>query len=250
VAGKASARQTGAIEMSESQKKLSVSEPLVIFLLVSQVLLSLVLIWRVIVLERRLFADASGASLSGGLSFDALPLAPGVSDDDDPAQGPADAPVTIIGFSDYECSGCRQSHKAMQQVLAANPDKIRFVARDFPLFTHPNAFQAAEAAGCAHKQGQFWAMHDAIFADAGPLSLERLQALADQVGLDRAEFDRCMAGHEAKSEIEADVADGNNYGIDVTPTYFINGRRLRGGMPAELWQPLIDQAVKQAAAGP
>jgi protein-disulfide isomerase len=162
-----------------------------------------------------------------------------------PERGPKTAPVTIIEFSDYQCPFCKKAEESVQQVLKVYGDKVRFVYRDFPLDMHENARAASEAAHCAQVQGKFWEFHAKLMA-ATDLSPEKIKALADEVKLDRAKFDDCVAKQQFKAEIDKDVADGTEAGVTGTPAFFINGRALTGAEPFEAFKEVIDEELASA----
>lgn len=162
------------------------------------------------------------------------------------ARGNANAPVTIIEFSDYECPFCKRAVATVNQVLSTYGDKVRFVYRDYPLPFHPHARPAAEAARCAQDQGKFWEYHDKVFASED-LSNERLKSLAGEVGLDQAKFDACLASEPFAAAIDKDAADGGEAGVNGTPAFFINGRMLSGAQPFEKFKEVIDDELSRAA---
>ena len=167
-----------------------------------------------------------------------------VSVDDDPMRGKEDAPVTIVEFSDYECPFCARFASNLDDILKNNEGRIRYVLRDFPLETiHPNAFKAAEAANCAGDQGQYWAMHDVMFANNQQLGIDRLKEYASQLKLDRNQFEECLNNDKYAEEVRNDLMDGQLYQVTGTPTFFINGRRLTGPSLEEL-QQAIDEALE------
>lgn len=159
-----------------------------------------------------------------------------------PPLGPADAKVTIVEFSDYECPFCKRAEASVEQVKAAYGDKIRIAYRNYPLPFHQNARPAAQAALCANEQGKFWAMHDKLMS-AKDLSAANLQQIATDVGLDRKKFDDCVAAERGKEMIEADLAAGQAAGVNGTPAFFINGRLLDGAQPFEKFQEIIDEEL-------
>jgi len=160
-------------------------------------------------------------------------------------RGGANAPVTIIEFSDYECPFCQRAEQEVQKILNEYGDKVRFVYRDFPLPIHAHARLASEAAHCANAQGKFWEYHAKLFANRD-LTREKLQTLAGEVGLDRAKFDACLDKQEFKAAIDQDVADGASVGVTGTPTFFINGRLLSGAQPYEKLKEVIDEELARA----
>src|SRR5690606_14570992 len=105
-----------------------------------------------------------------------------------PSRGPADAPVTIVEFSDFECPFCGRANPTIEQVEKAYPDQVRVVFRDFPLPMHPHARKAAEAGHCANEQGKFWELHDKMFANQRALGVDDLKGYAKEAGMDAAKF--------------------------------------------------------------
>jgi len=167
-----------------------------------------------------------------------------------PARGPADAPITIIEFSDYQCPFCRRAEPTLRQVLADYEGKIRFVYRHFPLDRiHPLARGASEAAACADQQGKFWEFHDQLFADNAQLDRPGLDAAAGKTGLDPAAFKLCLDEHQTQAAVERDIQAGNAAGVSGTPAFFINGIPLRGAVPAEQFHQIIDDELSQKAKG-
>ncbi len=162
-----------------------------------------------------------------------------------PARGGGeDAPVTIIEFADYECPYCRMVEKTVEKVLETYGDKVRFVYRDFPLPFHAHARGASQAARCAEEQGKFWEYHDALYG-ASDLSTDGLRELADQVGLDRNQFDECLASNKYDKAIQKDIDEGANAGVNGTPAFFINGRSLSGALPFEQFKQVIDEELSR-----
>jgi len=153
----------------------------------------------------------------------------------DPAKGPADARVTLVEFSDYQCPHCRQLYTVMQVIEQKYP-QVRVVYKDFPLAgIHPWAMTAAVGGRCAFAQSSegFWAVHDMIFENQDVISSENVyQKVIDfavRAGLDRDAFKVCLALPDAKAAIQADVDEGKAVQISSTPTVFVNGRPVIGG---------------------
>ena len=165
-----------------------------------------------------------------------------------PSAGPADAPVTIVEFGDYQCPFCHQFEPTLESVLTQYSHQVRFVFRNFPLTTiHPEAMHAAQAAVCAEQQGKFWAMHHAIYADDTPLSIGSLRALAKRVGLDSKKFEDCVRSGAADATINADIQAGNGLAVEGTPTLYIDGRYLNGSVPREQLVSVIQDELKRHA---
>jgi len=162
--------------------------------------------------------------------------------DDDPIFGPADAPITIIEFSDYQCPFCQRWHaQVWPKIKETYGDKVRLVYRDFPLYSlHPEAAPAAEAANCANEQGKFWEYHDLLFSGELPLGRETYLAYAERLGLNQSQFTQCLDERRYRAEVEGDYTYAANLGINSTPTFFINGIALIGAQPFEIFQQVID----------
>jgi protein-disulfide isomerase len=168
-----------------------------------------------------------------------------VDDGGNPAVGPKDAPITIIEFSDYQCPYCLQwNTQVYRRLLQAYPDKIRFVYRDFPLYSlHPEAEAAAEAANCAGEQGRYYDYHDKLFSEEFALGADAYIQYARELGLDEAKFQDCLSSHRTKDEVTADYQYAANLGVRSTPTFFINGVAVIGAQPYEVFQQVIDQEL-------
>ena len=167
-----------------------------------------------------------------------------ISVDDDPARGDANAPVTIVEFTDFECPACGAMHPVLEEVLKSYGNKVRFVVRDFPLNRHEHARKAAEAANAANAQGKFFEYAALLFARQKALDIPSLKKYATELGLDRAKFDAALDRGTYAAEVQHDVQDGEMYGVDVTPTIFINGIRLK-----VLSAEGLREAIDRAAAG-
>jgi protein-disulfide isomerase len=149
-----------------------------------------------------------------------------VTEDRDHIQGPADAPVTLLEYGDYECPYCGAAYPIVKEVQARIGERLRFVFRNFPITTsHPHAERAAEAAEAAAAQGSFWRMHDVLYENQKLLSDEDLRTYAQQVGLDLDVFDRELAEHVHAARVQEDFMSGVRSGVNGTPTFYVNGAR-------------------------
>ncbi|MFT4569579.1 MAG: protein-disulfide isomerase [Hyphomicrobiaceae bacterium] len=164
-----------------------------------------------------------------------------------PRGGGADAPITIVGFSDYECPFCKRGEEAIEKVLDTYGDKVRYFHRDFPLDFHANAHKAAQAAHCAEDQEKYWEYHAGLFASEG-LSDDRFAAIADELELDRTAFDECLSNSQFAAEVDTDMADGAAVGVNGTPAFFVNGRTLTGAQPFESFQKIIEAELAKVGA--
>lgn len=172
------------------------------------------------------------------------PILP-VSADDDPSVGPANAPVTIVEFSDFQCPYCKLSVPLIKEILAKYPDEVRVVYRDYPGPNHPHAPQAAEAAQCAGDQGKFWEYHDNLFDRQASGTGWNFSELAKEIGLNQDTFAACLNSRRYREEVAKDLRDGLKLGVTSTPTFFINGRPLVGAKPFAEFQTMIDRLLKQ-----
>jgi protein-disulfide isomerase len=168
-----------------------------------------------------------------------------VNTDGDPSMGPADAPVTIVEFSDFQCPYCKLSVQVIKDILGRYPGKVRVVYRDFPGSNHPHASQAAEAAQCAAEQGYFWNYHDLLFSQQIAGQSWDFAALAKQLGLDQQSFALCLNAGRYREKVGKDLQDGLRLGVSSTPTFFVNGRPLVGAHPVADFQALIDPLLRQ-----
>ena len=196
--------------------------------------------------RRRLEEDLSarlrkGANIRWLISEPAQPVQK-ISVDDDPARGDANAPVTIVEFTDFQCPACAAMHPVLEEVLKSYGNKVRFVVRDFPLSQHEHARKAAEAANAAHAQGKFFEYAALLFKYQKALDVPSLKKYASDLGLNRARFDAALDRGVYTAEIKKDLEDGETYGIGSTPTIFINGVQLRVLSPEGL-RDAIDRAI-------
>jgi protein-disulfide isomerase len=166
-----------------------------------------------------------------------------------PSWGPADAPVTIIEFSDFQCPFCSRTVGTIRQIRAKYKDKVRFEFRDFPLPIHPDAPKAAEAARCGAEQEKFWEMHDKLFVNQQRLRPADLSRYAQELRLDIGAFTECLESGKYKAVVQRDKAEGERVGVTGTPTFFINGRFLVGNVPFDVFSDIIEEELKNRTAG-
>lgn len=164
------------------------------------------------------------------------------------ARGPADARVTLITFSDYQCPYCIRSEKVLAEVLAKYPKDVRLVHRHFPLDQiHPFARPAAEAVMCAEEQGKAWEFHDAIFARDGRLDEQSFAEIGAALGLDAKAFDGCMGDRRHREFVEQDAQAGQAAGVTGTPAYFVNGIPMKGARDLDDLSRVIDGELARLA---
>jgi protein-disulfide isomerase len=167
-----------------------------------------------------------------------------VSEDRDHIQGPADAPVTLVEYGDYECPYCGAAYPIVKQVQERMGDRLRFVFRNFPITTsHPHAEQAAEAAEAAAAQGRFWEMHDYLYEHQRHLETPDLVGYAEALGLDAERFADDLAEHAYAARVREDFMSGVRSGVNGTPTFYINGIRHDGSYALEELSAAIEEAA-------
>lgn len=148
---------------------------------------------------------------------------------DDHRQGPANAPVTLVEYGDYECPYCGEAYPIVKALVRDRGDRVQFVFRNFPIATmHPNAELAAEAAEAAGAQGHFWPMHDLLYEHQQSLGPDQVLALAAQLDLDMGRFEEDLTQRHFRDRVQADFMGGVRSGVNGTPSFFINGTRFDG----------------------
>jgi len=172
-----------------------------------------------------------------------------ISTTNQPTLGSANAPVTIVTFTDYQCPSCAALHPSLERLVKEYGDKVRLVARDFPLSQHAEALKAAEAAEAAREQGRYWEYVQVLLRNQSSLSVEKLKSYATELGLDRTRFDSGLDSGKFKELVQLDIDDGIRLGLKGTPTLFINGRRVSVKSYEDL-KALVDAALKTANAAP
>jgi protein-disulfide isomerase len=162
-----------------------------------------------------------------------------------PSLGPADAPITLVEFSDYQCPFCKRWYdETYQQLLAAYPGQIRMVYRQLPLTSlHPDAMSAAIASMCANDQDAFWPFHDKLFSDEYGFGRDAYVKYAADLELDTDTFKTCLDSGKFDDTIQKDMAFSLNLGVQSTPTFFINGLAVVGAQPMSVFKQVIDKEL-------
>jgi len=165
--------------------------------------------------------------------------------------------VVMVEFTDYQCPFCQRFHMTAFNDLKReyiDTGKIRYVSRDLPLPMHPHAMSAANAARCAGEQNRekFWEMRHRLIVNANQLGTDKYTALADELKLDRAAFQACLAGDKYKAQIEKDVTDAGLAGIGGTPSFIIgrvsgdgvDGVKVVGAQPFGVFDARLKELLK------
>ena len=168
-----------------------------------------------------------------------------VSIKDAPFKGGADAKVTIVEYSDFQCPFCSKAAATISEVEKKYGKKVKIAFKNYPLPFHSQARLAAEAAMCANEQSSklFWKMHDSNFADQTKLDKENLILSAKKNGVKEVEFKACLEASKYKGIIDADMAEGQKLGLKSTPIFFINGKLVSGAQPLEVFSEVIDEEL-------
>jgi len=175
------------------------------------------------------------------------------------AMGSADAPVTVVEFTDYQCPFCRrftQSTFPLIQKQYIDTGKVRWVVRDLPLAFHANARKAGQSVHCANEQGKFWEMRDMLFKNSAKLGEGDLRKYAGDLGLDVSAFDSCLASDRHMAEIDQDSAEAKRVSITGTPTFVIgkadgdklSGTLVVGAQPLNAFKSAIDKLLPEQPA--
>lgn len=192
-------------------------------------------------LKDSLFTEANVQFMLEPIRFEAE-----VTDAHPSRGGDASAPVTIIEYTDFQCPFCGRVQPTLDAVLEQYDGSVRHVFKQLPLPMHAQARLGAEAALCAGDQGQFWEMHDWLFANKNSINRDALAAQAATLGLDVGEFNGCIDAQKYSGLIDEDMQEANSFGITGTPGFLINGRVLRGAVPLEQFQAVINEELRSA----
>jgi len=165
-----------------------------------------------------------------------------------PVRGAADAPVTIVAFSDFQCPFCARSLQTIETIGKSYPGRVRLVFKHFPLVMHTQAPLAHRAALAADAQGKFWEMHDLLFTHQNAVGRDDLVRYASMLGLDETKFAKDLDDTARYAAVvERDVIEGKRAGVDGTPIFFINGERLEGAQPFTAFKAVIDRELARTA---
>lgn len=159
--------------------------------------------------------------------------------------------VEIVEFSDFQCPFCQQFFNVAYKEIKTkyiDTGKVKIIFRQFPLPFHANAQKAAEASECANKQDKFVEYHDILFlkgqSDGTGLSVADLKKYAKDLGLNTSKFDACLDNGETADIVKKDLEDGQKAGVNGTPTFFVDGKKIVGAQPFSAFQTAIDEALK------
>lgn len=160
-----------------------------------------------------------------------------------PVLGTADAPITLVEFSDFECPFCSRVVPTIKQLQQEYPGKIKVVFKHLPLPMHQNAKLAAQASIAAQNQGKFWEMHDKIFANQKGITDASVKQWAKELKLDLAKFNKDLKAPATIARIDEDMRIANSIGARSTPTFYLNGAQVRGALPVDVWKKFIAKVM-------
>ena len=200
-----------------------------------------------VVIALAIGAEDGAAATQAEALLEALERGPG------PSKGDAAAPVTLVEFSDFQCSYCRKFWRDTLPRIEETyirTGKVRFVYRHLAVLGPPSV-EAAVAAECAHAQGKFWLYHDRLFSTGGIFALSEgsLKRYAADLGLDAARFSQCVAAPETQDKVERETMVARAIGMTGTPAFLINGKRMIGAQPPEVFEQILEAMLKERAAG-
>jgi len=166
---------------------------------------------------------------------------------DAPVLGNKNAPITIIEYSDFQCPYCAKAEDTVKQLQKNYGDKIKIVYKQYPLGFHKDAFKASEASLCAHEQSNdlFWKLHDYMLENPRKLSLKNLKNKSKDLGIDAKQFSQCLDSGKYTNRVHQEIAEGNRYGVQATPMFFVNGIVVRGAQPYQVFAKIIDEELAE-----
>lgn len=183
------------------------------------------------------------SSFTRDLALASTPIADGefeVVSTDDPSLGEVKAPLTIVEFADFQCPYSQEASFVMRELAAKYPDEIFYVYRDFPLTDiHPLAELAALSGECAAEQDKFWEYHDKLYQNQSSLTTDSFVTFARELNLNVDQFESCLSKERYADEVQEDLEAGVAAGVRGTPTFFINGNRIEGSIPAEVMEAIV-----------
>ena len=156
--------------------------------------------------------------------------------------GSAKPKITIIEFSDFACPYSKNSYSNIREIGLKYQDSVKIIFKDYPL--HEESLSLAMAGRCAGDQGLFWVMHDKLFQNQGAKTNQQLIELSKQINADVNKFTDCLTKQKYLLEIQKDFAEGNKLNLTGTPTWFINGHKIEGDIPLDMFTQIIEGLLK------
>lgn len=163
---------------------------------------------------------------------------------DDPIIGPPGAELTIIEFGCYVCSYTKKSEETVAEIIDHYKGKVNFQFKTYPISRHEYSYETSLAADCAMEQGKYKEYHDKLFENQGNLTLEKIDRIAEELGMNMTEFSKCMEEERYENEIAGDTLSGVKAGVSGTPTFFIGDKKIIGSKPFKTFKSVIDGKLK------
>jgi len=167
---------------------------------------------------------------------------PNISKGDHYSFGNKDAKIIIVEFSDFACPNCKDFYEKTKKLRSERYEDIIIIHRDLPIITNESPLLAL-AARCAGEQGLFWLMHDKLYESQGITSKEEVTKLAENIGVKMSSFTNCLKNNKYIPQIEKDIQDAIEAGVEATPIWFINGYKIMGSPPEEDFNQIINQFI-------
>ena len=217
--------------------------------------LAIIMVGAFIFLNRPTGEPSASHTTSAVQVIDLQGIPQGQSEDGSPALGDPNAPLTLVDYSDYRCPHCGAfTNETLPRLIDeyVRPGKVRLVHKDMAILGEQSVW-AAMAAQCANDQGRFWDYYFLLFnrvhAGDRPLQLtrDRLKAFAAELGLNTQQFNQCMDENKYALKVQNERAEGQQRGVQGTPTFFLNGQKIVGNVPYEDLKKIIDQALEKTS---
>jgi protein-disulfide isomerase len=164
-----------------------------------------------------------------------------------PVRGVAEAPLTLVAFTDFQCPFCKKAQEMVQRLLDAHPGKLRLIFKHLPLKRHRRAMLASQAAVAAQNQGKFWEMHDLLFENQKELSREGILEFAKRLKLDTPRFEQELDLPQTRARIEAEAELAKKIGVKGTPAFYLNGRKVNGATTFEDYRDYAEVELDRIA---
>lgn len=151
--------------------------------------------------------------------------------------------ITIVEFADFACQYSKNSYSTIRELSLKYNDRIKLVYRDYPYISEAS-LDLAQAARCAGLQGLFWPMHDKLYQNQGVTEKKDIAGLAVAAGVNQEKFLLCMENAQTLQAVQKNMADADQFGVSGTPTWFVNGHKIDGDIPMDIWEKIIEQLSK------
>lgn len=157
--------------------------------------------------------------------------------------GSANPKITIVEFADFACPHCGSAYGKIREIGLNYKNDVKIIYRNFAVADSSQIM--AMAVQCAGEQGLFWLMHDKLFQNQNVSDAAGLTALANQIGADTKKFSACMSANKYQTKIQKDLVDADGLGVTGTPTWFINGSKVEGDIPYDIFIKIIEEMIKK-----